>query len=933
MQETMTNQIADYRTSFRVKMPSGDIRYIMSIGKFDYDANGVPLIANGLVWDITDIKKIQNEIFEAKENLNLALNSGNMGTWKFFPMKSEMWADDILLNIYELEDPNKWREVLHPDDVEKVVINLQQSYANKDLEWKQTYRIITPKGSLKYIASIGKHTYDETGNPFVSIGVAWDVTEMKTIQNELASAKEAAEAATEAKSSFLANMSHEIRTPMNAIIGLSSLALKTDLDKKQLDYLTKIERSSQALLGIINDILDFSKIEAGKLSIEHIDFELDQVFDTLSNVVTFKAQEKGLEVIFSVAPELPLNLVGDPLRLGQVLTNLCGNSVKFTHEGEIVIYARLLEKKENTNIIEFRVQDTGIGMTPEQAKKMFKEFSQADESTTRKYGGTGLGLAISKKLVNMMGGDIRVESEAGVGSTFIFTCEFGKSDKQKDRDFQPTIDLRGMKVLICDDNETSILILQRALESFSFNVSSTTSGKDAIKLLEENQEEPFELILMDWKMPEMDGLEASKIIKSNKNIAKTPMIIMVTAFGRDEIMKQAEDIGLNGFLIKPVNYSLLFDTIMQVFGKEVKRESKIAKNSDKYLDELMKLRGANILLTEDNEINQQVASELLESVGFKVEIASNGQEAVDLVFKSSLPSKYDIVLMDLQMPVMDGFTATKEIRKNKDYNSLPIVAMTADAMAGVREQCLEVGMMDFVTKPINPDELFKALLKWVKPQTKFIGKTEKIVSNQPSELIEIPDLQGIDIREGLNRVAGNRKLYMKIIKSFYESNLTFIDDLIKVFKSGDTESSVRAAHTIKGVSGNLGAMELHKAAAELEKELKDEKVVDIESRLSNFTEILKPLLEEINKKVIEQEVTSVETEDIVVDKEKIKILLEELKELLEDDDFDATGKVDEITEISGDLLKSDFIMIKKAINDYDFEAGLSILQQINNSIN
>ncbi|WP_296701731.1 CHASE domain-containing protein [Thiocapsa sp. UBA6158] len=774
-------------------------------------------------------------------------------------------------------------------------------------------------------------------------GMIEDITEERAAITEMERARALAEEAAQSKANFLANMSHEIRTPMNAIIGMTHLALKTELTPRQRDYLEKIQGSGKHLLGILNDILDFSKIDAGKLVVERIAFDLEQVLDQTASLVAERAAAKGLEVVVAVDEAVPGRLLGDPLRIGQVLINYANNAVKFTEQGEIDIQVGLEARAGEAVVLRFSVRDTGIGIAEEQRRRLFRSFQQADTSTTRKYGGAGLGLAIAKRLAELMGGEVGVESTPGQGSTFWFTARLVEAAEPA-KPLLPKFDLRGRRVLLVDDNESARLVIGDMLRSMTFRVTTVDSGPAALTELSRAAAagEPFEVVLLDWQMPDMDGVATAAEIRHRWQ-SDLPILLMITAYGRDELLQSAKEVGIDDILPKPVNPSALFDTLMRLFGASGNL-GKQPGDASGIAPDLAALAGGRVLLVEDNDLNQEVATELLREGGLVVDLAANGSVAVQKVQEQA----YDVVLMDMQMPVMDGLTATREIRKLPDRQDLPILAMTANAMASDRERCIDAGMNDHIAKPIDPEELWGKLLRWMRPATGKAPETAAEVSTDAETLtgaktgiktgiktgvqtpapINLPleGITGLDVAAGLRHAMGRDALYRNLLTRFVAGQADAPERIAADLAAGDWARAERTAHTLKGVAAQIGAEALRSLAEPLEQAIRERAAEErLQTLRSQIACLLAPLIAAISAKLQQQ--PPEEQVEPRLDTSGWPALCKRLAALLQADDFASEQLLNEHEALLRAVLGEQFPAIAEAIHDYDFALALERLRK------
>lgn len=805
----------EYAPEFRVVWPDGSVHHIKAASQTIFDAEGHPLRMVGINYDQTERKLAEQKITDLLEFNRKVISESTLGIVVYQADGTCILANQAAATIVgattEQLLAQNFRRI--PSWQESGLLTAALYTLDGGEEQHLETHLVTSYGREVWL-NCDFVPLSSSGEPHLLL-ILTDVSGFRRAEQDLLEAKREAENANRAKSEFLANMSHEIRTPMNAIIGLSDLGLGIGgLTPKLRDYLGKINSSSRALLSILNDILDYSKVEAGRLELESMNFRLEEVLANVAGLFNVRAEEKGLELVFEITPRVPEVLVGDPLRLGQVLNNLVGNAVKFTDRGEIHIKVEESAAEPGYSTLDFAIRDTGIGMSEEQLSRLFQAFSQADGSITRRFGGTGLGLTISKRLVEKMGGDISVESTPGKGSVFRFTLRFPVAAQARFE--RPATGLRGMRVLVVDDLTVARQVLHEVLAAWEFQVTEAASGEEALEKLEQSGcgPEPFELVLLDWKMPGMDGLAVARrlheLVHQGK-IPRLPVIIMVTAFSRDQLLQGAGGMRIDDVLTKPVTASGLFDTIMRLQGGQGTASTE--QTAPVPGEQAAGIRGARILLVEDNEVNQTVAQDLLERFGLVVTTANHGEEALEQLQAAD----FDAVLMDLQMPVMDGFEATRQIRRNPRYRDLPVIAMTAAVMPHDREACRAAGMNDHVAKPIQPGELLHTLVKWIQP-----GNDEEMPCPlaAPGAASSWPEaLPGFNLTQIMDLLGGNYILFHKLLAQFGDHFANADTELDSLIAAGNFPAAAELAHSIKGAAGTLGAVDLQQAAAAIEPDL------------------------------------------------------------------------------------------------------------------
>ena len=773
----------------------------------------------GFMLDITEAKKAEEALRESEERYRLVARATDETIWDSDILADEQTWNGAVETMFGYPPEQRtstawWEGHIHPGDRERILASIDAVLEGGGEVWSGEYRFRRADGAYSTVVDRAYVVRDAGGRPVRMIGSMSDITGRMQYERELKEAREEAERANRAKSEFLANMSHEIRTPMNGILGMAELLLDTPLSEEQREFAQTVRLSGQNLMMIINDILDFSKIEAGAMRLENINLDLRSTVEDVTVLLGGRAQDKGLELASLIEPDVPGALRGDPGRLRQILTNLLSNAIKFTDEGEVIVRVEPVEESEESATVRFEVSDTGIGISPEQQRRLFLAFTQADASTTRRYGGTGLGLAISKQLVNLMGGEMGVRSEPGAGSTFSFTVTFEKQPEYAGPARSVQADLAGRRALVVDDNETNRTILEKQLTSWGVRTTAVEGGREALRELSFAGER-YDLAVLDMQMPGMDGMELARRIKADPDLSPIRLVLLTSMGRRGE---EASQSGIEAYLTKPVRQSELYDALVTVMSGTSQGERRLVTTGGL---RRQKAGSQRVLVAEDNPVNQKVAARMLESLGYRVDVVGDGREALEALAST----RYGAVLMDVQMPEMDGYRATGQIRRRENHlgrrnmmmgrrrHRTPIIAMTANAMQGDRERALEAGMDDYVSKPVSREELGAVLGRWISGTPAYrlpgVEDGEARAASSPLDREVISGLRGL-------QGEGETDIVAELAGMFLGDARPRLSALEEAVQNDDAPAVERLAHTLKGSSGNMGARGMSALCARLE---------------------------------------------------------------------------------------------------------------------
>jgi len=856
-----------------------------------------------------------------------------------FPYASIGCQDIFGIDPVDVEnDASPILATIHPDDVQ-LFQNSVLTSANQLSHWNIEARSLTPQNESKWFHAASRPELQKNGDTIWE-GLVMDITDRKIAEGELAKAKESAEASAATKAAFLSNMSHEIRTPLNAVIGLTRLALETNLSSIQHEYISKVLSSSEVLLGIVNNVLDFSKIESGKLQVEQVEFSLSSILENVGNILEAHAAEKGLELLLDNYSDNYEYLIGDPLRLQQVLINFCNNAIKFTDQGEVLISVQAIEEKKEWVKIKFIVEDTGIGLTKKQQLKIFESFTQADSSTTRKYGGTGLGLTICKQIVELMGGEIGVESKIDEGSRFFFTSVLTKVARSSDRIIQIAPEVKEKQLLYIDENPKASQLHSQMLNSVGLQVKCVDSGESAVEALKEtlqnSSSKHYDLIIVDWDLSGIDGIDTVRQIKDIQEYAETPIIIMMSTYAIDRFKTLIDDNLVNRLISKPLIKNKFISEIQQIFiGDEqtntpTKSDLPLSKNYQALLS------GTRVLLAEDNTINQEIAQTILANKGIEVIVVNNGREAVDWLLEKANETPVDAVLMDLQMPEMDGFEATRLIRSNPDFSNLPVIAMTAHAFASEKEKCLAAGMQAHVSKPIEPDHLFNTLIDFVqtsrKPNMVMTSKTELSRKTKEDKSSILSGLSTVDVNSAKQLLNQDESLLNKLLHQFARDQATNVKKLKQQLIHHQHSQAADLTHLIKGVAGNLHIRGVFDSAVHLEDALNNDSSEDLNDLLRQFENNFNQFTNELDQLTDRRKINVIDPysqkNDEITDLEHVQEKLNTMILHLKNNNFKAQSCLDELTPFLSKHYKHELRQFSDLIMDLNFSTAADIARNL-----